>query len=237
MRVAVWAAGAVLFLASCGGAQTPSDTGASLPGRLSIESRYAPRYSPPPSPRGVAPVFVSVPGGTVCNDPRLIGSRIGAIKGTHPKCGIAEPVSITGVAGVKLSRRVRLNCTAAVALADWVEGSAKPNAQRILSTSLIEMRPAAGYACRTRNSRKGARISEHGKGNAVDVSSFTFANGKTLTVEKDWRISGARQSYMRSLWKDACGTFGTVLGPESDRYHQDHFHFDVARHIGGSYCR
>jgi hypothetical protein len=42
---------------------------------------------------------------------------------------------------------------------------------------------------------------------------------------------------LRQMHRAACGTFGTVLGPESDRFHQDHFHFDTARHRGGPYCR
>lgn len=36
--------------------------------------------------------------------------------------------------------------------------------------------------------------------------------------------------------KGACGTFNTVLGPGSDRFHRDHLHFDTARGRG-PYCR
>jgi hypothetical protein len=39
------------------------------------------------------------------------------------------------------------------------------------------------------------------------------------------------------MHKAACGPFGTVLGPNSNRFHQDHFHFDTARYRSGSYCR
>ena len=31
--------------------------------------------------------------------------------------------------------------------------------------------------------------------------------------------------------------FGTVLGPNSDRFHRDHFHFDMASYSSGAYCR
>jgi hypothetical protein len=27
------------------------------------------------------------------------------------------------------------------------------------------------------------------------------------------------------------------LGPGSDGFHEDHLHYDVARHGGGAYCR
>jgi len=39
------------------------------------------------------------------------------------------------------------------------------------------------------------------------------------------------------MHRAACGPFGTVLGPNADRFHQDHFHFDTARHRSGPYCR
>lgn len=41
---------------------------------------------------------------------------------------------------------------------------------------------------------------------------------------------------LRRMYKGACGIFGTTLGPDSDRFHQDHFHFDTAQYRSGSYC-
>ena len=91
------------------------------------------------------------------------------------------------------------------------------------------------YACRTRNSQRGARLSEHAKGNAIDISAFTLADGTRLTVLGDW--NGRNSRTMRRLHASACGPFGTVLGPNSDRHHRDHFHFDVADYRSGPYCR
>ena len=101
---------------------------------------------------------------------------------------------------------------------------------------LKELRVAAHYACRTRNNRKGGKISEHGKGRAIDISGFELADGRTITVLKGWRARRSSKA-MRRMHQGACGPFGTVLGPESDRFHQDHFHFDTARYRSGSYCR
>jgi hypothetical protein len=39
------------------------------------------------------------------------------------------------------------------------------------------------------------------------------------------------------MHRAACGTFGTTLGPGSDGMHEDHFHYDTARHRNGAYCR
>ncbi len=228
---------AALLTASCAGTVQPQGAANSTQARVPFDSPYAPRYSPVPSPRGFAPVAIAMPGGMICNDARLTGTPIAPITSTNPQCGIAAPVSVTTVAGVQLSRPIRINCETAVTLANWTEKTAKPTAQRVLSTALVSMELAAAYSCRTRNSRAGARISEHGKGNAVDIFGFSFSDGKTLSVSGDYYGSGDRRSYMRSVWKDACGTFGTVLGPDADRYHKNHFHFDIAKHQNGAYCQ
>lgn len=42
--------------------------------------------------------------------------------------------------------------------------------------------------------------------------------------------------FLRRIWREACGPFGTVLGPEADAAHRDHFHFDAAERRA-PYCR
>ncbi|MEM7524334.1 MAG: extensin family protein [Pseudomonadota bacterium] len=175
--------------------------------------------------------------GQICGDPRIIGRRISRITGSLSGCGIANPVRVTSVAGVALSSSVRVNCETAQRLADWVTRGVQPAAARSFGQRVTSMRPVASYACRTRNSRSGARLSEHAKGNAVDIAGFTLADGTTLSVLKDWPASGVRRRFMQASWKSACGPFGTVLGPQSDVFHRDHFHLDIAKHQGGAYCR
>ena len=43
--------------------------------------------------------------------------------------------------------------------------------------------------------------------------------------------------FLRQLHKGACGTFGTVLGPEANEAHRDHFHFDLAHRRNSAYCQ
>ena len=94
----------------------------------------------------------------------------------------------------------------------------------------------AGYACRTRNSQRGARLSEHALGRAVDVAGFRFLNGEVLSVLQDWS-RGSDGRILDALWRSACGPFTTVLGPNADRFHRDHFHLDVASDRRRAYCR
>ena len=51
-----------------------------------------------------------------------------------------------------------------------------------------------------------------------------------------WR-SGEYGKIIKAMHTSACGPFGTVLGPNADRYHQNHLHLDTARYRSGSYCR
>ena len=140
---------------------------------------------------------------------------------------MAEPVRVTSVAGVRLSQAATVDCNIAKSLNAWVDEVAQP----AFDGKLSELRVAAHYICRGRNNVKGAKISEHGKGRAIDISAFVLTNGKVLTVQDNYN------RLMRRIYKAACPYFRTTLGPGSDGYHEDHFHFDTSARKGGAYCR
>lgn len=175
------------------------------------------------------------PAGNLCGVPGLVGERLPPITGRTRGCGIAEPVRLRVVDGITLSTPATVNCETARALQTWVQRSVVPTVGRT-GGGVSSLRVVASYACRTRNNQPGARISEHGRGNAVDIAGIGLANGDELTVLSDW--GGGRDGRMlRDMHRGACGPFGTVLGPNSDRFHRDHFHFDVASYRSGPYCR
>ena len=163
----------------------------------------------------------------------LTAQKLGRVPGPGG-CGVDGAYRVTHVAGVRLSQPATLSKRAAERLEGWVRERALPAIGR-KGGGLVELRVASHYACRTRNSRPGARLSEHAKGNAIDISAFVLADGTRLTVLDDWH--GSESRLMRRLHASACGPFGTVLGPKADRHHQDHFHFDVADYRSGTYCR
>ena len=172
--------------------------------------------------------------GSVCGDIEIQGKAIGAVEATMPGCGASDAVRVTSVAGVTLSQASVMTCEMAEALKHWVSKDVETAFGR--RNKVVSLRVAAHYACRTRNNRPGARVSEHGRGKAIDIAGFKLADGTLVTVLEGWTARETRKP-MRRIWKAACGPFGTVLGPEADRYHRDHFHVDVARHRGGPYCR
>lgn len=173
--------------------------------------------------------------GAVCRDPDIQGETVGLVPGRISGCGIQNAVRVRSVSGISLSQQALMDCPTAQALKQWVNRGMKP-AVGSFGGGVREIRVAAHYACRTRNNQPGARISEHGKGRAIDISGFRMRDGREITLLTGWgrRETGA---ILRDMHKRACGIFGTVLGPESNRFHRDHFHFDTARYRSGSFCR
>ena len=50
-------------------------------------------------------------------------------------------------------------------------------------------------------------------------------------------LGPARQMFLRAMHASACRRFGTVLGPEANEAHRNHFHFDLAERGGrGNFC-
>lgn len=165
--------------------------------------------------------------GAVCGVPAIKGEEIARIKSKVGGCGVEDPVMVTSVAGVRLSQPATVDCSIAQALNSWVDEVAQP----AFDGKLVELQIAAHYICRSRNNVKGAKVSEHGKGRAVDISAFILSNGKVLTVAQDYN------RLLRQIYKAGCSYFKTTLGPGSDGYHEDHFHFDTSARKGGAYCR
>jgi hypothetical protein len=157
--------------------------------------------------------------------PRLIGP--GA-------CGGGDMVQLNAVlmpdeARVALKPAPVLRCEMAEQLTLWVRNEAAPRVAQA-GTLLRSVDTYDDFDCRGRNRVFGAKMSEHGKGNAVDVRSFTLADGHVMeltdiTAPKDLR-DGLRES--------ACARFTTVLGPGSDGYHEAHIHLDLAERSRGS---
>lgn len=166
--------------------------------------------------------------GSVCGDPSIKGEVLAPIGARVNGCGIANPVRVTSIAGIRLSQAATIDCATAKAMKRWIDKGLKPAYGK---QEVVQLQIAGSYMCRTRNHKKGAKISEHGRGRAIDISGITFTSGKTVTVK------GNYDATMRKAHRAACGIFGTTLGPGSDGMHEDHLHFDVANHRNGSYCR
>lgn len=155
-------------------------------------------------------------------------------------CGIPNPWKVHSVSGVELERSATLNCGMVGAFDSWLQGVAQPAARLSFGERITGVRVAASYACRARNGKRGAKLSEHGLGNAIDVAAFTLESGRVVEVEQGWRGARDERGFLRNVNKASCETFTTVLGPNHDRAHRNHFHLDLAKHGRkgtGRYCR
>jgi len=158
-----------------------------------------------------------------------------SIKVSGSACGISKPVEVHFVSGVALNEKPILNCDMARTLREWVDRGAQPSV-RSLQARITSLRVISHYACRTRNSQRGGRLSEHSKGNAIDIAGFTLSDGSVVSVLEHWR-NNKYGPVLRKMYSAACGPFGTTLGPNADRFHQDHMHFDTASYRNGAYCK
>ncbi len=212
-----------------------AETAVPLPQPRPVEAPAAASPDTAPKPeegKAAAPAAPAVPESSACRreltEDIAIAPSIAPIHGDGG-CGgddlvKLEAVVLRGGQRVDLKPAATLRCEMARAVADWVRDDAEPLAES-LGSVLSGLDNFDSYECRGRNRGKGAKLSEHGKANALDVRSLALANGTKLSLT-DRGLS--REIREKVLWS-VCGRFTTVLGPGSDWYHEDHVHLDIAQ--------
>jgi len=147
-------------------------------------------------------------------------------------CGATDVVRLDAVVmpdrtRVALTPPPTLRCPMAAAIGDWVREEIGPAAAE-LGAPLRSIENYDSYDCRGQNRIQGARLSEHGKANALDIRSLKLADGKVVRLTD---IAVAR-AFRERIRRSACARFMTVLGPGSDGYHEEHVHVDLAERHG-----
>lgn len=115
-----------------------------------------------------------------------------------------------------------LRCTMASAIADWIRTDMAPLASS-LGSVISDLDNFDSFECRGRNRVVGAKLSEHGRANALDVRALKLADGRSISLTDRTESREVRENVLRSV----CARFATVLGPGSDWYHEDHIHLDL----------
>ena len=148
-------------------------------------------------------------------------------------CGAPDVVRLDGLllrdqTMVAFSPPPLLRCGMAEELAKWVRDDLAPAAQA-LGSPLKSVENYNSFECRGRNRVFGARLSEHGRANALDVRSIKLANGNVVELTD----RAVAREFREDLRKVTCARFTTVLGPESDGHHEGHIHVDLAERRNG----
>ncbi|BAT61560.1 hypothetical protein GJW-30_1_04119 [Variibacter gotjawalensis] len=163
-------------------------------------------------------------------------SDIPAIQGPG-SCGVPDAVSVEGIKTrngriIEFKPHAQLRCGVAEAVVRWMRDDIAPSLES--GSPLRSVMVAASYHCRARNNIRGARLSQHGLGMAMDVRAFKLADGTELEP-----TSSSVPKALRTRWREtACERFSTVLGPGSDGFHENHVHVDLTvRRSNSSLCR
>ena len=85
--------------------------------------------------------------------------------------------------------------------------------------------------------RKTAALQRPDKGMSDISPDPKAAPPVTVGPEREDAKQSAEADFLHRLHKGACSVFGTVLGPEANEAHRDHFHFDLATRRRSAYCQ
>ena len=152
-----------------------------------------------------------------------------ADKQASPTCGFRGAVDVRNI-GVVVKGIGPLSCPMTARLHDWIHEGLQPAAKRRFGSEVVTIDSYGTYACRPRNNMAGAQPSEHSWANAIDIVGFRLADGRRITVLKDWDGKDkAARKFLRDLRDAGCKRFNLVLGPDDNAQHRDHLHFDMGR--------
>ena len=98
-------------------------------------------------------------------------------------CGMDHPFKVAAFTSgsVGLKSKVTLACPIIPRIDTWLDEIVKPAAMMYFGVP-VRRRKAGSYSCRPRNNQRGAKVSEHAFGNALDVMAFVLADGREITV-------------------------------------------------------
>ncbi|HAL66712.1 extensin family protein [Pseudomonas sp. DE0010] len=144
------------------------------------------------------------------------------------KCPLSNVWRIEG-GQARLSSSFLASCPLAVAYALFERHGLQPVAQRVLGQPVVQVDHLGSFACRNVYNRKAGRLSQHASANALDIAGFRLRDGQRIVLARDWQVNGDKAVFLREVRQAACEHFSTVLGPEYNAAHRDHFHVDMGR--------
>jgi hypothetical protein len=230
-------AAAALALAGCG-SLVPDARGGAAPGSASTNPRAAAR--PAGAVASAPQSYTSRPEDASClADLGASGARFDLLPDTYaaPGCNKLGTVQLMALASDRAPLSVAnlgpVRCHVAKAFGDWARFGVDRAARTILGSPVVRIETMGSYACR--NVAGTERRSAHARAEAIDVSGFVLADGRRIVLKRDWDDGdAATREFLRVVHRSACKRFGTVLGPEYNAAHRDHFHLEGS---GAKFCR
>jgi hypothetical protein len=141
-------------------------------------------------------------------------------------CPLSNTLHVQG-GEVALSSSFLASCPLAVAFALFERHALQPAAQAAYGQAVVRVDHLGSFACRNMYSRENGARSQHATANALDIAGFRLADGRTISVLKDWPKENADARFLRQVREGACDTFNVVLSPDYNAAHRDHLHLDI----------
>lgn len=179
---------------------------------------------------------------------------------TGPSCGFENAVRLRSAA-VRFGAPLSLSCPMALSFFMWERNALQPVAQARFGQRVTSVEHLGSYACRNINRGEGvapgASRSRHAAADALDIAGLTLADGRRISVLRDWesesewpaaatRVTAtakpvepapqtdAAAALLQDIHQGACRYFRGVLGPDYNAAHRDHFHLETG---GYRMCR
>ncbi|WP_018428946.1 extensin family protein [Hoeflea sp. 108] len=148
-----------------------------------------------------------------------------------PTCGIDYPVKVSAIGSVQMKPAATVTCQMAASFAAWTKRDLVPAARLRYFSGVKTIHQGSSYSCRK---IAGTRtLSEHGKGNALDIMRIELNSGRDIDVEKPGLFAFRTRGFLNTIRADGCSYFNTVLGPGYNYDHRNHFHFDIKQRRNG----
>jgi hypothetical protein len=147
-------------------------------------------------------------------------------------CSAVNSVKLLDI-GVPATNLGAMTCNLAANFAAWARYGVQPAARLVLGAEIEKIETFGTYNCRP--IAGSGRLSEHAHSNAIDVSAFVLSDGRRISIQKDWDGDRQTRQFLKLVHASACKRFNTVLSPDYNAAHRDHFHFDMGGR--GGFCR
>jgi hypothetical protein len=119
----------------------------------------------------------------------------------------------------------------AATFANWTRKELAPAARLRYFSGIKTIHQGSSYSCR--NIAGEGVLSEHGKGNALDIMRVELNSGRDIDVRKPGLFAFRQRGFLNTVRADGCQYFTTVLGPGYNYDHRNHFHFDIKNRRNG----
>jgi hypothetical protein len=158
------------------------------------------------------------------------------------QCGYEDAVRFSGGGALDISYRpadLGTSCPVAAGLALWEWHVVQPAALEHFGRKVSAIEHYGSYSCRRIYGRSEGSWSEHSTANAVDIAAFRLEDGRRISLVGDWEGDDSESRFLREVRDGACRLFATVLSPDYNAAHRDHFHLDQAERgaFGWRGCR